>query len=140
MYESIRQFFLGFSSLFQVTLLTIIFIPVHLRWYIVPRIWSCIEFHIFLLLQSYMSFHKLCLGQLNIAVHSLFDSLLHILWYTVLGLQRYTALHKHQYTVVHKRFRIEFHISERKERISFKTCYLGTEPKKVEVVLRTRFS
>ena len=84
--------------------------------------------------------HENHLGQLNIAVHSLFDSLLHILWYTVLGLQRYTALHKHQYTVVHKRFRIEFHISERKERISFKTCYLGTEPKKVEVVLRTRFS
>ena len=124
MYESIRQFFLGFSSLFQVTLLTIIFIPVHLRWYIVPRIWSCIEFHIFLLLQSYMSFHKLCLGQLNIAVHSLFDSLLHILWYTVLGLQRYTALHKHQYTVVHKRFRIEFHISERKVKNMFKICML----------------
>ena len=107
-------FFLGFSSLFQVILLTIIFIPVHLRWYIVPRIWSCIEFHIFLLLQSYMRFRKLCLGQLNIAVHRLFDSLVHILWYTVLGLQRYTALRKYQYIVVHKRFRTEFHISERK--------------------------
>ena len=66
-----------------------------------------------------MSFHKLCLGQLNIAVHSLFDSLLHILWYTVLGLQRYTALRKHQYTVVHKRFRIESHISERKVKNTF---------------------
>ena len=66
-----------------------------------------------------MRFRKLCLGQLNIAVHRLFDSLVHILWYTVLGLQRYTALRKHQYIVVHKRFRTEFHISERKGRNKF---------------------